>query len=155
MQNDLVYCYSLLKATIPQNQTVKVLEKVYAEKGNLYTVLTPVKDGQKAFMYLSDKVSIYNVQDTEVDVRQNNTVVFKFNSNSILVYVHTLCVIYLHVNLYNYIMSNKPKHVKRIIPFSVPLVTVGGERLPTTSPINNIDRRGSHANRSGGRDGKS
>jgi len=145
MQNDLVYCYSLLKATIPQNQTVKVLEKVYAEKGNLYTVLTPVKDGQKAFMYLSDKVSIYNVQDTEVDVRQNNTVVFKFNSNSILIYVHTCCIIYLHVSLYNYVMYNKPKRIKHIVPLSVQPARVGGERLPVTTPTHTIGRCGNHA----------
>jgi hypothetical protein len=118
------------------------LEKVYEEKGNLYTVMVEVNDGHKTIMWYDKTAFIYAIQDVQVRVKDENTVIFKFNSRSIAIYVHSYCVIYVNSDLYNYIMNNKPKRVKRIIP----PVMVGGARRPTHSPIVDSDRRVCYAN---------
>jgi hypothetical protein len=142
MTDELIYYYSLIKNCVPNSPIIGVLEKVYEEKGNLYTVMVEVNDGHKTIMWYDNTAFIYAIQDVQVRVKDENTVIFKFNSNSIAIYVHSICVIYIHSYLYNYIMNNKPKRVKHIIP----QVTVGGARRPTHSPTTIYNRRVCYAN---------
>jgi hypothetical protein len=121
---------------------VSVLEKVYELKGNIYTVLVRVDDGHKTIMWYDKTAFVYVIKDVQVKIKDNNTIIFKFNSNSVAIYVHSYCVIYVNSSLYNTIMNNKPKRVKRIIP----PVMVGGARRPTHSPIVYSDRRVCYAN---------
>jgi hypothetical protein len=142
MTDELLYYYSLIKISVPNSPIIDVLEKVYEEKGNLYTILMEVNDRHRTIMWYDKTTFIYVINDTEVKVKDENTVIFKFNSNSIAVYVHSYCVIYINSNLFREIMNDKPKRVKRIIP----QVTVGGARRPTHSPIVESDRRVCYAN---------
>ena len=142
MTDELLYYYSLIKKCVPNSPILYVLEKVYEEKGNLYTVMVEVNDGHKTIMWYDKTAYIHVIQDVQVTVKDENTVIFKFNSNSIAIYVHSICVIYVHSDLYNYIMNNKPKRVKRVIP----PVMVGGARRPAYSPTNLYSRRVSYAN---------
>ena len=142
MTDELLYYYSLIKKCVPNSPIIDILEKVYEEKGNLYTVLIKVDDGHKTIMWYDKTTFVYVICDTQVRIKDENTVIFKFNSNSIAIYVHSICVIYVNSYIYNYIMNNKPKRVKRVIP----PVMVGGARRPAYSPTVSTSRRVSYAN---------
>jgi len=142
MTDELLYYYSLFVKCVPDSPIISILEKVYEEKGNLYTVMVEVNDGHKTIMYFDKTSFIYAVKDVQVRIKDNNTVIFKFNSKSIAIYVHSICVIYINSDLFKEIMNNKPKRIKKIIP----PVMVGGARRPTHSPIVENSRRVCYAN---------
>jgi hypothetical protein len=142
MTDELLYYYSLIKKCVPNSPIIDVLEKVYEEKGNLYTVMVEVNDGHKTIMWYDKNTFVYVVCDAQVRIKDENTVILKFNSRSIAIYVNSFCVIYIHSDLYNYIMNNKPKRIRKVIP----PVMVGGARRPTHPPIVESDRRVCYAN---------